>query len=81
MLKRVKAVFVIIFLNWIVLIFLFYIVSNIIVPFEIHNGLLSVFLTGLLKVIITGFFFVSWLYTWSFSVKMYFTRKMLKERQ
>lgn len=70
---------VIIFINWILLILLFYIVSNVIVPLEICDGSLSIFLTGLLKVIITGFLFVSWLYIWNFSVKTYFTRKILRK--
>jgi len=80
MLKRVKVVFTIIFLNWITLILLFYIVFSIIVPFEVCDGLSSVFLTGLLKVVIASLLFTSWLYLWNLGVKIYFTRKCLKDK-
>ncbi len=79
MLNRVKIVLIIIFLNWLVLIFLFYTVSSIIVPLEIRNGLPDVFLTGLLKVFISGLLFTLWLYIWNLCVKTYFVRKCLKQ--
>jgi hypothetical protein len=74
-------VFTIIFLNWITLILLFYIISSIVVPIEVYNGLPSVFLTGLFKVAIAGSLFMSWLYIWNLCVKIYFIRKCLKDNR
>ncbi len=79
MLNRVKIVLIIIFLNWMMLILLFYIVSSMIVPLEIHGELPSAFLTGLLKVLIAVFLFTLWLYIWNLSVKTYFMKKCLKQ--
>lgn len=81
MFRRVKIVFTIIFLNWITLILLFYIISSIVVPIEVCNGLPSVFLTGLFKVVIAGSLFMSWLYIWNLCVKIYFIRKCLKDNR